>query len=119
MGNPIVVTAGGVLNVSGDAVFNAAGVAELELGPVPPSQVWQITRMTVSATSTLQPTCSVYDGAAVPANLMDATRTGNQDVSDFGTPYQLQTAESLLFRWEGGTPGAVATGRLVGRTAVA
>jgi hypothetical protein len=60
----------------------------------------------------------VYDGSATDENVIDATSTGNQDVGDFGGPYQLDPAESFLFVWSGGTPGATATARLVGRTAV-
>ncbi len=120
MSNPILLTAGGPLNQAASAAFNAAGVAQVELGPVPPGQVWLITRMTVSTTGTdnPMPSCSVYDGSVAAQNLIDATYTGSQDVSDFGQPYILQPAETLVFRWEGGTPGLIATARLVGRSQV-
>lgn len=113
----IVATAGGPLNAAGSAVFNAAGVAEVELGPVPPSIVWLVARMVVSTTAGTS-SCSVYDGAPVPANLVDATRTGQLDASDFGQPWTLRTSETVLFRWENGTPDETATARLVGRTEV-
>ena len=121
MANPILLTAGGPLSQAGSAEFTAAGVAQVELGPVPPGQVWLITRMTVSTSGSddPMPTCSVYDGSVSAQNLLDATYTGSQDVSDFGQPYILQSAESLVFRWEGGTPGEKATARLVGRSQVA
>jgi hypothetical protein len=114
---PMRPTGGGPLSKAGSAAFNAAGVAEVELGPVPPRQVWLISRMTVSATAG-QPTCSVYDGSVSPVNLLDATSTGQQDISDFGQPYMLATNETLIFRWENGEPGAAATARLVGRSRV-
>lgn len=118
---PIVVTGGGPLNASGSATFDAAGNAQVEIGPVGPAQVWLITRMTVSTTgpSDPMPACYVYDGAPHPSRLIDATWTGTQDVSDFGQPYVLLAAESLTFRWEGGTPGETATARLVGQTQAA
>lgn len=117
-GTPIRPTGGGSLTRDSSVALNAAGVGEVELGPVPPNQIWLISRMTVFVTGTTvpMPSCSVYDGPASPGNLVDATWTGAQDVSDFGTPYVLEANESLLFRWEGGTPGAIATARLVGRT---
>lgn len=116
---PIYVGAGGPLGVSGSAEINAAGIAEVTLGPVPPAQVWLINRMTINVTSGARTTCSVYEGSVNGANLLDATSNGNQNISDFGAPYQLAPNEQLIFRWEGGTPGAVATARLLGRTQVA
>lgn len=121
MATPISPTAGGNLAQGGSVTLDADGAGELELGPVPPNQVWLITRVTVSCTGPTNPmpTCSVYDGPPSPGNLVDATWTGTQDVSDFGQPYILGVNESLLFRWERGTPGEVATARLVGRSQVA
>lgn len=121
MANPILLTQGGPLNVTASADFDAGGAAQVELGPVPPGQVWLITRMTVSTSGPTNPmpSCNVYDGSVAAANLIDATWTGAQDVSDFGQPYILQTAESLIFRWTGGTPGERATARLIGRSQVA
>jgi len=118
MAQPLVWTADGKLDAAGSAVFTAAGVADVELGPVPPSLVWLITRMVVNTTGSSSSTCSVYDGAPVPANLIDATGTGQQDASDFGQPWLLRTGETVLFRWEGGAPGETATARLVGLTQV-
>lgn len=116
-GQPIQVGGGGRLDRSGTVILGATGAGDVELGPVPPGQVWLISRMTVAVTGTTNPmpTCSVYDGPPNAASLIDATWTGAQDVSDFGTPHELQPNESLLFRWTGGTPGARATARLIGR----
>lgn len=114
------VTGGGRLDVSGQVTLDAQGNGELELGPVPPRAQWLVARITVSVTGPTDPmpSCTVYDGTAHPSNLLDATWTGAQDVSDFGTPYPLEDGDRLTFRWEGGTPGTVATARLAGRQAL-
>lgn len=110
-------TGGGPLTTSGRATFDPAGRAEVVLGPVPPRGVWLISRLTVSATgpSDPMPAAYVYEGDENPANLLDATWTGTQDVSDFGTPHQLDEAEYLTVVWTGGTAGETATARLIGR----
>jgi hypothetical protein len=113
----LVTTGEGRLDRSGSVVLNAAGAGTVQVGPVPAGQEWELQRMTVFCTGSNNPmpVCKVYDGVAGnEANLIDATYTGGQDVSDFGTPYLLQQQESLFFVWSGGVPGAMATARLIG-----
>lgn len=111
----VLISGGGRLNESGQVTITADGAGELELR-VPAGRAWTVQRMTVSCTgpTTPMPSCFVYDGPPNDAYLLDATWTGTQDVSDFGTPLELGEGDYLTFRWTGGTPGEVATARLVG-----
>lgn len=104
------------LNKSQSAKLNAAGRAEVTIGPVPAGARWLVTRMTVFVTGSNNPmpVCFVYEGTEMPSNLVDSTYTGGQDVSDFGTPWPLEEQESLLFVWTGGTAGTTATARILG-----
>lgn len=115
----LLVSGGGKLNATESVTLDATGAGQLELR-VDGGQVWTVQRMTVSCTGPTDPmpSCYVYDGPAADAYLIDATWTGTQDVSDFGTPLELLDGEYLTFRWTGGTPGEVATARLVGTFAL-
>jgi hypothetical protein len=117
----IVVRGEGPLTISANVVLDANGNGSVELGPVPASRAWAVTRITVSCTGTNlpMPVANVYDGPPNPANLLDATYTGGQDVSDFGTPYILDQQESLTVEWVGGVPGETATARLIGQQVTA
>lgn len=102
---------------TGPVTLNGAGRGVGIIGPVPPGQVWAITRLSVNVTGPLTPTPTirVYDGPNEnPQSQIDSSYTGNSNTSDFGTPYQLQENEQLLFVWAGGTPGTIATGTAVG-----
>jgi hypothetical protein len=112
----IQTSGSGKLDRSGAVVLDAAGGGRVEIGAVPAGQVWAVTRMTVACTGTNNPmpVCKVYDGFEAPQNLIDATYTGGQDVSDFPTPHVLQQDQGLLFVWSGGVAGTRATARLVG-----
>lgn len=88
----------------GNAVFNSSGIATVTLGPAKYSERWEITKLVVSSTSTTKPQVIVYRGAAIPANQVDGSRSGDQDVSD--TNIKLIAPELLTFQWTGGTPGS-------------
>ena len=62
MGGRIEIQAQGQrLDKYGADVFDATGRATVELGPVPPGQVWRVTRMTISASSAdPMPACPGY-----------------------------------------------------------
>lgn len=112
----LLVSGASRLSISGQVTLDASGAGALELA-VPAATVWSIQRIAISCTGPTDPmpACYVYDGPANDANLLDATWTGTQDVSDFGTPLELYAGEFLTFTWTGGTPGTVATARLIGR----
>lgn len=101
------------LNKSGNAVFNSSGVASVVLGPATYSEKWEIKKLVVSSTSTaLKPQVLVYRGGVMAANMVDGSRSGDQDVSD--TSIVLFAPESLTFQWTGGTPGTSVTATVEG-----
>ena len=105
---------GGKLKRTETVALNAAGDGEVILGPVPASRRWVLARLAVFCTDDdPMPVASVYDGTASPGNLIDATYTGAQDVSDMGG-LPLDQSEFLTVRWTGGQALAVATVRLTG-----
>ncbi len=101
------------LRVSGSAPTDAAGRASVQLGPVPPWQVWTIDRVALSATMG-DPEARLYRGAPVPANLLGGTYSGALDTYDPGTPLTLMEGQSLLVEWTRGTPGAICTALATG-----
>lgn len=115
----VLVSGASRLSISGQVTLDAAGRGALELS-VPASTVWMVQRIAISCTGPTDPMPSLYayDGPENDANLLDATWTGTQDVSDFGTPLELYAGEFLTFVWVGGTAGTVGTARLIGRRAL-
>lgn len=110
---------GGRLRRAENVTLNAAGDGEVILGPVPASRRWVLARLAVFCTvDDPMPVASVYDGTASPGNLLDATYTGAQDVSDMGG-LALDQSEFLTVAWTAGQAGAVATVRLTGYEVVA
>jgi len=96
----------------GNAVFNSGGVATVQLGPAKYSEHWEITKLIVSSTSTLKPEVRVYRGSVLASNLVDGSRSGDQDVSD--TNIKLISPETLTFQWTGGTSGTSVTAGVEG-----
>lgn len=96
----------------GNAVFNSSGVATVQLGPAKYSEKWDVTKLIVSSTSTTKPQVLVYRGSISPSNLIDGSRSGDQDVSD--TTISLIAPEQLIFQWTGGTSGSSVTAGIEG-----
>jgi len=96
------------LRQSLSAPVPANGQARVTLQPLRAFEVWEITRMTVTNTSTvLVPTCRVYRGSVTPSAIVDGTFTGTMDTS--AVSMRLENGEMLIAVWEGtavGTPGA-------------
>jgi hypothetical protein len=98
---------------SGQASFDAGGIATVRFGPVPPGGRWRITNLSVSTTSALRTTARVYKNAVSPAQQRDVSVSGgNSDSSD--TVHELLAGETLIVQWTGGTPGATATATIGG-----
>ena len=107
----------GRLDQATNAQFDANGVAIATLGPRGPV-TWEISRLTVSSTSTLPSQARLFDGPGGGAeltntNLIEGTYSGNLDATD--TPFTIQPGSQLYIQWTGGTPGATATVRVIGR----
>lgn len=88
------------------------GTVTLQMGPIIRGEVWEITRTIVSCTSALDTDLLVYRDAVSDINLIEATYSGNQDVSD--SQIEVVSPSSLFFKWTNGTPGAIAMVRLEG-----
>jgi len=93
---------------SGDDTFDANGIATVRLGPVVYGDIWIITRVNISSTSVLATTGTLYLNAVRASNQIDTSASANADTSDT-SDINLGTTEKVIFRWRGGTPGAVAT----------
>lgn len=87
----------------------ADGTAQGEMSPVIYGTEWKITRYTTQSTSTLQTRLFMWlnfrDGFPV-----DTTYLGNGAASELPNPITLGPSDKLVWRWEGGTPGAAVTG---------
>lgn len=86
------------------------------MDPVGADDLWEITRFTVSCTSSTPTIAAHYAGAslgdATPANLLEGTKNGNLDFADEAAGVQLEGARSLLTVWTGASAGAVGTVRI-------
>jgi hypothetical protein len=96
----------------GQGHFDAAGEAIVTIA-VPAGCLWDIEATTVSTTSTVRTTASVYLGSPSPGAMVDSTYSGNRDTSD--TKHTVIGGETITCVWTGGTPGAVATIRITGQ----
>lgn len=100
----------GSQRLSQSALADAAGVAEVVYGPVANRSYWRVQTLTVSTDSFLASVAKVYVGAAVDANLVDGSKSGNLAFSDRAEPIVVPGGQTLRIRWTGMTPGARATG---------
>lgn len=81
-----------------------AGVAEIDLGPVPPGRQWEVHRVAVWATtsSPVPIPCAVYVGPTVAQPwFVDGTITGEGDVWADATPLVVHSADLLILQWSG------------------
>lgn len=102
----------------GNVILDSSGNGEVQIGPVPPNTVWEVTRLTIRVTGTNNPMprCYSFSGSPIDSNLMSTTYVGAQNTDDFsGGTHLMRDGEFLTVRWEGGVPGASATARIMGR----
>lgn len=109
------------LNVSAAGVLNAAGGLVLQLPGPGAGERWEVTRLTILVTDSAgvladdpMPRAYLYDGDAVPTNVLDSTYVGAQNASDFATPHVLEPDEYLTLEWTGGLAGARAAATIAG-----
>lgn len=100
----------------GSATFDAAGSATVRIGVQIHGLEWEIKKFVVSTTSDLSTQVRIYRDTVSDSSRIDGSYSGNQDVSD--TSVSLQAPVTILFVWDGGTPGAQATGRIEGTQTV-
>ena len=87
--------------------FEAGGRAIASLSPSRSYERWRITLTAIRTTSESQTRFSEYRFSESPSNLVEGTETGNLNSSD--SVVEVEPGESLVYVWEGGTPGASAT----------
>lgn len=89
--------------------LDGAGSGMVTLGPQVYGVTWHIAKMVTSTTSVdpYNPRLHVYRNYVSPGTLLDGTYSANQDVNE--TDVDLLTAESLVFVYENGEPGAIGT----------
>lgn len=93
------------------ADFDSSGFATAVVS-APSGTRWSVEATTVSTTSTVRTTASIYLGSPSPGSMIDSTYSGNRDTSD--TRHEVIGGESITCVWTGGTPGTSATLRVTG-----
>ena len=87
----------------------ADGVALITLPALGDSERWQLTHMVVGCTSSAATRARLYLDSTSNGTLRDGSNVGNFDVADWPMGLWIPPGRSLLARWTGCTPGAVAT----------
>lgn len=98
-----------VSSTAGNATFSPSGVAEVTVTPDGAWASWTVTRITVITTSATDTEARVYRDAVSDGAFIEGTYSGNRDTSPWNPGLTLNPGQSLVVRWTGGTPGAVAT----------
>lgn len=92
---------------SGQAVANAAGVAEIDLVP-PAAYQWLVYQIGLSAGSSTSSTASVY----LNQRFMCGSNTGNADAAD-GSPIPVRTGDTLRIVWNNCSQGAICSAQIL------
>jgi hypothetical protein len=105
----IITTGDSPLFKPGTVTLNAAGDGQVEIGPVPVSQIWQIELYAVFCTgaNNPMPTCTIYRNGVTPQNRVEGTYVGAEDSSPVSLT--LRGGETLIAVWRGGVAGSQAT----------
>lgn len=101
------------LDRSGMGTFDSSGRAVVRLAPERAGECWIVRRVSVSTTSSSRTTATTYKSFEQPSRKLDRTVKGNDATSEDDS-YKIDSGESFLCIWEGGTTGAVATLYLIG-----
>lgn len=84
------------------------GVARVIALPDRARDQWKVTKYVTHTNSTTPTDLSVYSGSENAGGRIDYTGSGNDDVSETGTPVLVQFGRPLVFVWENGSVGATA-----------
>lgn len=90
----------------------AAGVCQVDLGPVPQDELWLVDRMVVSCDSAVETAAGIYLDVVDPGRAIDGTWFGNFDVADLASAIQLPGTTSLICQWTACEAGDVGTLRI-------
>lgn len=105
---------------SGNAVIDAAGVAQIDINGPKPGYLWKIERITVKTTNSLLTpqvdhyavSSAVGSGQESGEDEFDNTPQGTLNVSDEFSPPVIHEGENIRTVWSGGTAGGLCTVRL-------
>lgn len=86
----------------------SGGVARIVALPDRARDTWRVTKYVCHTNSTSPTDLSVYSGSEMAGSRVDYTGSGNDDVSEHGTPINVHFGRPLVFVWENGSAGAVA-----------
>lgn len=103
------------LALSQETIFGSDGTAAIAVGPAIRGEIWDIEHLSVSTDSNdVIPTQAyIYRGTISEASLIEATTSGNADVTN--TNMRLTAPELLWIQWREGTVGARAILRIEGK----
>lgn len=104
-----------MLSLTGSCVLDATGRGQFQLEPGGARERWIVALINtnVQTDSLLIATLRVYRGSPVPTNLLGGTYTANLD-SNSTDRWVLNMNEGLVFVYEGGAEGDVATAHIEG-----
>lgn len=95
---------------------SAGGIAEVVFGPVPAGMQWRVSSIAVESASAAATEAFVYNGGREleqnPANLVDYTPEGNNDISDRQQPIHVAAGAFLRVLWTGATAAARCTAHM-------
>ena len=100
---------------SGSAILDASGSGTLVLGPERAGESWEVTRISVTCTSTLQTVVTVYENVVSTQTALFNSKAGNSDVAAGDPPMTIPSGSRVVIVWTAGTPGAAATAVLKGK----
>lgn len=104
-----------VLDTFGTVTLDASGNGTLTLAPEG-FRMWRVTTMNVrtsqAPTATPVPQCTVYLGAQGFGNIVSQTWMGNRSTATGNL--LVQPSQPLIFSWENGVAGSVATASIYG-----
>lgn len=92
------------LDTNATAFFDGQGVARIFMGPKVFGEIWRVRRMTVTTDSPGDTDARVYLNSEISSRMVAGTYTGNRDFNE--TDITLQTLDTFIVVWDGGSPGA-------------
>lgn len=87
--------------------FDVSGQVVVTMEPARSYETWHITQTHIHTSSPTQTQLTVYRDSREPGNVIEGTALGNSDESD--TVLDLRAGQKLIYVWQEGTPGEVAT----------
>jgi len=96
-----------VILAGGNVTLDAAGRAQLSVGPSRAFETWEVSRVAVQTSGAIKPAVRLYWYSEVTTSFIDGTRSGNADVGEYSPPLHVTPGQSILAVWTGGSVGAI------------